>query len=71
MEHKKEETKKQREGRECICTSVNRVASSLSSKTFALIQVCANLWQVQIEFGKREIDSQASVASVVSIVCRE
>jgi len=44
--------------------AANPKAAYPSSATFALIPVCANPGQVEMEFDKREIDSQASDAGV-------
>lgn len=45
--------------------AANPKAPSPSSATFTLISVCANPGQVEIEFDKKEIDSQASDAGVI------
>lgn len=43
-------------------------AASPFLATFTLIPVCAKTGQVEIEFDKREIDSQASDAGVIKLV---
>lgn len=70
---KKEETKKQRERWDIrreneFALPANPAAASPSSKTFTLIPLCVNPWQVKIEFDKTEIDSQAPDTGVVSLV---
>lgn len=44
--------------------AANPKAASPSAATFTLIPVCANPGQVEMEFDKKEIDSQASDAGV-------
>lgn len=80
--HKKEETKKQIEGGEGWDIEVgceNEFAPAAIPKavspffffffaTSTLVPVCANLGRAEIEFDKREIDSQASDAGVIRLM---